>query len=224
MKIALKLVALAALMATVSAASPARACWDGYQASVGNVTLSIPGEAEWSPETARTAARWGARIEALLGSSRSLQSFYSNATVCLAESDGSCGATLADVTWNGSQLSDLFVKVAAATRASPATVKRARAVDVQPLTIQVFAGRTDAAAKAFAARINDAHVDGLDGYYVAGGFPDVNPSAHVIAVTDASGRPLDRVVVGAFLSRADALASAARLTSETGIVGFARPL
>src|SRR5262249_26019597 len=116
-----------------------------------------------------------------------------------------------------------FSRVAAATRASAATVKRARAVDAAPLTLQVFAGHSEARAEAFAKRINDAG-EGAHGFYNAGGFPANNPTAHVVDGVDASGRALYRVVVGAFLAKSDAVATGAELKKATGIAGFARAL
>jgi hypothetical protein len=214
---------LAAITVTASISPRAHACWDGYSASVRRVSVNAADDAAWSPERARALARWGARIDALLPTGTMVDSEFGFVTVCKTGKDGQCGATVAEIKWEDGQLATLFSRVAAATRATPATVKRARAVDAAPLTLQVFAGHGKVGAQAFASRINDAGA-GANGFYTAGGFPASNPTAHVVSGVDASGRVLYRVVVGAFLAKSEALATAAELKTATGIGGFVRAL
>jgi hypothetical protein len=214
--------ALAALALPLSASTRAHACWDGYFATVHRVAVAVPGGA-WSPEAVRAAALWGIRIDALLPAGTLVESYHGLADLCVAGKDGACGLTLAELTWEDGKLSDLFAKVAVATGATPARVKRARALGATPLSFQVFATRSEARAEAFAGRINDADA-GVNGFYSAGGFPGRQPTAHVVSGIDARGRTVFRVVMGAFLSRAEAVAGGAELTKETGIAGFVRPL
>ena len=153
-----------------------------------------------------------------------MQSYFGYANLCATGKDGACGPTLADIEWKDGGLSDLFAKVAAATGAPPTAVKRARAQSAVPLTFQVLAARSEARAEAFARRINDAGLGGVDGFYEAGSFPAINPTAHVVPGVDARGRKIFRVLVGAFLSRAEAVAGGAALKKKTAIDGFARAL
>jgi hypothetical protein len=214
---------LAAVGASLFALPRAHACWDGHRAAVRRVTLSIPGDRRWTPEEARAAAVWGARIDALLPPGTVLDAFGGYAELC-TDQHGGCGATMAEIRWDGVRLADLFAKVASATGASKAIVRRARMLGAQPLTVQVLAARSEANAKAFASRINAAGAAGIDGYFEAGGFPATNPSAHVLAAVDAKGNAVYRVVVGAFLTKADADAARAELYRSAGVDGFARAL
>ena len=86
-----------------------------------------------------------------------------------------------------------------------------------------FMARSEKRADAFAERINRSSA-GDDGFYTAGGFPASNPRAHVVGGRDAHGHPIHRVLMGAFLTRPEAVAAKAELKKELGIEGFARTL
>jgi hypothetical protein len=228
MKACRLLAVLAALTTTLCASSRAHACWDGHQATVGRVGLSAPGDARWRPEDVRKAALWGTRIDALLPPGTLVSAFGSYVSWCTEGANGDCGETLAELSWERGDPADLFPKIAAATGASKETIRRARGLGAQPLTLQVFAAYDRARAEALATRINEADMrdlnNSLNGFYKAGGFPGFNPSAHVLEGTDARGATLYRVVVGAFLSETEAAAAGATLEEALGIRGFSRPL
>lgn len=213
------------LSAFFAAAAPsvARACWDGYAASVGRVFIGVADDRPWDPGSARAVARWGARIDALLPANTLLNAQFNTVTFCQEAKDG-CGETLGEAQLPSLEsLPTLFSSVAKLTRASPAAVRRARAIDAQPFTLQVFAARAERRAKAIAARIDESGA-GRHGFYEAGGFPAFNSTAHVVRGEDAAGRPLFRVVVGAFLDRKEAASLGDSIKTQLGIQGFVRPL
>jgi hypothetical protein len=228
MKACRLLAVLAALITTLCASSRAHACWDGYQVTVGRISFSVTGDTRWSPERVRKAAVWGTRIDALIPPETFVSGFGSYVSWCAEGADGACDMPLAELTWERGDPADLFAKIAAATGASPETIRRARALGAQPLTLQVFAAYDRARAEALATRINEAEMrdlnNSLNGFFKAGGFPGFDPSAHVLEGTDARGAKLYRVVVGAFLSETEAAAAGATLKEALGISGFSRPL
>jgi len=213
----------AAVAVTASAARDAHACWDGYAASVDRVDLRVPGDATWRPEKAREVARWATRMNALLPQGTKLESDLGFVTICTVNAAGECVTTVAETRWDNGSLAPLFKQVAQATQAAPAAVRSALRLDAAPVTLQVFASRSQAGADTVARRINDAHA-GSDGFYTAGGFPADNPTAHVVAGTGKKGERVYRVLVGAFLAKGEAQTAAAELHRETGFQGFVRPL
>jgi hypothetical protein len=62
------------------------------------------------------------------------------------------------------------------------------------------------------------------GFFFVGDVPADNPTAHVVRERDARGRMLHKVLVGAYLDRASATASALELARKTGLETFVRPL
>ncbi|MEP7120314.1 MAG: SPOR domain-containing protein [Byssovorax sp.] len=216
--------AFAVALGAVLSAPRAEACWDGYSVSVGRVSLSVAGEeAEWTPALVREVALWGTRIDALLPTGTRLDSELGSITFCATSPDGACGASVAELPYSPDDLPTLFGKMAIVTHGSSNDIRRIMALNVEPLTVQVFAGKSARRAAAVAASI-DAAGAGEHGFINVGGFPANNPSAHVVDGKDAAGHPVHRVVVGAFLSRGDAARVLASVRRALGIKGFVRAL
>lgn len=189
------------------------ACWDGWNAEVGQVAIRQAGDDTFRLETARDVARWGARIDALLPRS---------ANVDVEHGFVSVGVTgkFAEGRWSGASLADLFANVARLVHASPSTIAAARALDHDAFTVQLFAGGDRERARVFARSIDDDVARrGLAlpvSFYSAGGYPAVHPSARVVEA-DVGGAHVYRVVVGAFLARS-AASEAARLLGRPAFV------
>jgi hypothetical protein len=194
--------------------------------SIGKLSVSVAtGEdATWDPTEIREVALWGSRIDALLPAGTHLDSELGTITFCKTLPDGTCGASLADIPYGNEPLPALFGQTAILTHASPAAIRRAMTLTVAPLTVQVFASKSPGRAGAVASAIDAADEAGDSGFINVGGFPANNPTAHVVAGIDAAGKPIHRVLVGAFLARADAAAAEARVRKALGLKGFVRPL
>ncbi len=214
---------LALALTSLLAAPRAEACWDGYAAAVGRVSLSVADDIAWTPSSVREIALWSARIDALLPPRTRLESELGAVTFCNTLPDGQCGDSVAELPYSGDPLPALFGKTAIVTHASSKEISRIMALSVAPLTVQVFASKSERRADAVAASI-DAAGAGDHGFINVGGFPANNPTAHVVAGNDAAGNPIHRVFVGAFLDRKEAIAAEANVRKELGIKGFVRPL
>jgi SPOR domain len=226
MRTPLLLLALVALLP-----APARACWDGVSASVGRVSfqlaLSPEESAEWAPDEAQKLATWGRRLDALLpdGGSLTVQMYESSQAaeveLCGLPPDGRCES----ITWPSGRvkLRDLFNEVAMRVGAPPEGAARARSLSANTRTVEVLAALDRRSAERVADRINAGELE-LHGFYVAGGFPARNPSAHVVRATDHTGRPTYQVLVGAFLTRAEAERARAELRDAIGLDGRVRLL
>jgi hypothetical protein len=96
--------------------------------------------------------------------------------------------------------------------------------------VQVFAARSITTADAFATRLDDVLDQRADtstdlvGFYEAGGYPARHALTHVVTETDAAGRPIYRVVVGAFMRAEEARGASAAVHKETKVTGFVRAL
>lgn len=215
-----RLAALTLAAATFTAAAPAHACWDGLEAVTAGVYLQLMGDAvgTWDPARVQAFATWLARIDALSPDDLEIQAFTGEVFVHC----DSCPENR-KLRWDG-ELSSLFDRVATAVGADRKTRRQALAQDATAYTVQVasFADRAD--ADRAAGRLNDRE-DSIDahGFVQIGGFPSFNPAAHVVAA-DHDGTPVYRVVVGAFLSRADAATAQAEVHEQTGLRGFVRSL
>jgi len=113
--------------------------------------------------------------------------------------------------WNGS-LPDLYARFAHG-KISTATAK------TPVYTLQIFAG-TEANATRVADGVN-ALSEISEGFISVGGFPAVNPKAHVIFSGHGT---IFRVLVGAYLDAAEALETRATIAREIGWIGFVREL
>ena len=125
-----------------------------------------------------------------------------------------------ELTYPDGTMDRLFRVLARELGVSPAERRAALGATSGAHTVQVAASRDRAAAEALAERLAD---QGEHGFYEAGGFPALNATAHVVEGVDASGAPVYRVFVGAFLEGADAERVASRLRAA-GRRAFVRPL
>ncbi len=207
----------------LTVARPCLACWDGWDATIGKVTFLQAGDDTWSPERAREAARWGTRIDALLPAGASLASEHGTVTISTPT------RLLGEGRWDGASFESLFSLAAKLLRARGSAAEIVRTRDAAPLTVQVFAAYDRKSADGAAARL-DAKAEATSGFalddtfYSAGGYPARHVIAHVVRETDASGRPIYRVLVGAFLERSRAVVARVAIRDVLGQASFVRPL
>lgn len=185
----------ALFLVVMLAPAPAFACWDGYSATLGRVTVQSRSTDVWSPALAHDVANWLARIDALLPSS--------GFTVDEPDVD---------------DLPTLFERTADLLRLSPTVRATAMAKTHEVYTVQVFASKTASGAASFASVLNAANV-GEEGFLSVGGFPALHELAHVV-----SSGSVHRVFVGAFLDASRAYAARAAIARSSGVVGFVRLL
>ncbi|MFK7999931.1 MAG: SPOR domain-containing protein [Polyangiales bacterium] len=195
-----------------------QACWDGYAAVYGNVTVQ-GGDTEWSPENARELAIWLPRLNALVGE-EPLEVVFGSAYVRDAE-----------IEYPRGRFDLLFARVARKLELERPARRAAMRVGFEALTVQVGATRDRASAEALADRLmqsDPGYTTGTfaaaHGFYEAGGFPADNSSVHVIESTDARGVPVFRVVVGAFLTTDVAQDVAAAMRRTHGTSAYVRRL
>ncbi|NUP09492.1 MAG: hypothetical protein HOW73_25865 [Polyangiaceae bacterium] len=205
----------AAVLTGVSlfAPSSAHACWDGYDASIGPLTiLQAESAGSWSPAQARLVARWGTRIARLLPVDAKLSIELGSAW---CEGNGCGSVTGFDVDLDRWQ--NTFDEIAKQFAVSKAVRDDALEADPEVYTVQVFAGTL------VGARDLKEKVIGLGGdffgFYAAGGYPANKDDAHILG----DGTSVHRVVVGAYLSKTEAEAAAKRLAAA-GFKGFVREL
>ena len=207
----------------LTVARPCLACWDGWDATIGKVTFLQAGDDAWSPERARAAARWGTRIDALMPPGATLVTEHGTVTISTPT------RLLGEGHWDGASFESLFSLAATLLRARASDADIVRARDAAPLTVQAFAAYDRRNAERVAAQL-DAAADAtagfaLDGtFYSAGGYPARHAFAHVVRETDASGRPIYRVLMGAFLERPQAVAASLAVRDRLGRTGFVRRL
>ncbi|MFT5357307.1 MAG: hypothetical protein ACI9KE_004541 [Polyangiales bacterium] len=196
----------------------ASACWDGYAAVYGNVTVQ-GGDTEWSPENARELAIWLPRLSAIIGEEQ-LEVAFGSAFVRDAEIDYPAG-----------RFDLLFARVARKLGLERQARRAAMQIGFDALTVQVGATRDRASADALAERLmqsdpgySSGSFAAEHGFYEAGGFPADNSSLHVLETTDAQGAPVFRVVVGAFMTMADAQVVAEAMRQAHGMSAYVRRL
>lgn len=224
MTIRTRLFATALVAATAVTALPnrAHACWDGVFVETDKVALAIATDessATWSPERARTYAKWAGRIGALLPEGTTLSVEHGFITIC---KDATESCIDIEQTWEDGHLFNLFEMTADLVDAPRGTIAKARRTTLTPLTVQVAASRNPGAAEKLAGRINAAQL-GQTGFLDVGGFPTANADAHVVESWNGEA-PLYHVVVGAFLDRAQADEAAVTLEDALGLDGFVRAL
>ncbi len=213
---------LAAATLAVAAPSTANACWDGVYVETDKVSMAIDtgaADAQWTPERARSYAKWAGRIGALVPEGTTVSIEHGYITVC-DDSTDTCRDV--DRTWDDPHLFNLFELTADVVGASGKTIAAARRTNVEPLTVQAAASRDLEAAYRMADRINAAEVS-FGGFLDVGGFPAHNDRAHVVE-TWKGDMPLYHVVVGSFMNRDDADAAATALREDVGVNGFVRVL
>ena len=175
--------------------SPASACWDGFFAQHEQVTV-YGGDTEWSPDRVRELALWVPRLQALIGQ-RAMDVYFDNADV----------DELGSVEFPEGHYDVLFRLLAQKFGVSQAEQRAAMAIEIAPLTIQIAATRDRARAEALVDRLmardqSDDEleaIDGVHGFFEAGGFPADNASFHVVEKTGDDGAPVYQVLAGAFL-------------------------
>ncbi|AKV01353.1 hypothetical protein AKJ09_08016 [Labilithrix luteola] len=215
----LRLLVMVVLVSTfLGSTNEAKACWCGYSAHVGRaaVTEPMPNNdscpVAWDPSVIREWATWIVRLDEVLPAGASLEAFGTPAVVKSASEQ-------LDVDWQ--DLPGLFDGVAK-LQSDSARVERARAMNAQVYTVQIFASATSAGAARIAERANEAEVED-DGFFFAGDVPATNPMAHVIEET-VRGRRMHKVLIGAFLDRPAALRTSHTLARNLGIPTFVRAL
>jgi len=227
---------LAACLTLACLATPRRAsaCWDGYAASAGNVHVAVDtgeGSPSWSPPFVRDVATWLVRTDALLPAGVTVDvDPYGYGSVCRGTAADACATEIASFRWDG-DMQSLFRTVAAGVHASPASRRGARARRVTAWSVQVFAARDERRAQRVADELNalqksDDDFSCDEGFLSVGGFPSWNDCAHVAVgeVRARDGRPLHRVLVGAFLDPAEARAALAQIVTHTSLRGFVRTI
>lgn len=213
--------ALATAAALAAVPSTAQACWDGVYVETDTVSIAIStevSEAEWSPERARSYAKWAGRIAALVPAGHSMSIEHGYISVC--DLTGECKDI--EQTWEDPYLSNLFELTADVLDTPRGTVARARRTNAEPMTVQVAATRNLDGAYKLANEINDAELE-LHGFLDVGGFPAMNEYAHVVESWKDQA-PMYHVVVGSYLDRDDAEAAAASVETALGMHGFVRKL
>lgn len=200
--------------------APALACWDGLLAESADVRLQLMGGAAgtWDPARMQSFATWLTRIDAIAPDFLEVIATDHDVTVFCDTCKNS-----ENLKWDG-DLATLFDRVAKAVGADRKTRRQALEQDATAYTVQIAAFATKADADALARKLN-GQADSLEthGFVQIGGFPSMNDTTHVVAVSHETG-PVYRVVVGAFLSRADAEAAQTLVHEETSLRGFVRPL
>jgi hypothetical protein len=224
-----------AVMVAVSGPSRAEACYDGYEANVRNAAASVGFGSVWHPEVARHVATWLTRVDALLPAGVTV-TVYPWSVEC----EGKACATTSVALDVRAGFKAAFAATARNVGADARTMRRAGALAADPVTVQVYAG-SQQTARAIAERISNHQPGGeagenwvgspddegaanWSGFYEAGGFPAFRPAAHVVRATLPDGSVVHRVVVGAFLTVADAEVVRASVEAATGARGFVRPL
>lgn len=195
--------------------SPAFACWDGYAASYGRVTVMGP-DIVWDAKKADLLARWLPRIDALVPAGETLEVYFTEAAL-------SGGRT---VEFPAERYDVLFARLAGLVGSSASDRRAAMNAAREAVTIQIAATRDRASADALAASLSDMDDENAvqaHGFYEAGGFPAFNPAVHVITRHEADGSEVYQVVVGAFVDRAHAAEAQADLATR-GFRAFIRPI
>jgi hypothetical protein len=206
------LLAPALALAAFIAPRDAAACYDGWVAKVGDVSLvRAMAVGQWTPDHARHAARWGTRLDELLPAGAELE-----VTNTEAFCSGACGS-VSTIAAGTDDLPKLFREAARAFHVPPKRVRAAASAEAETFTVQLFAGSARGAS-AMKKRVVDAEA-GEHGFFDEGGFPASNDPAHVIR--DARG--VHRTIVGVFLSREAAEDARAALIAK-GFRGFVREL
>jgi hypothetical protein len=213
--------AVAILIAVAASSSPASACWDGYSAHVGKLSIFQAGDDGWDPARARDIATWSPRIDAILPAGAELTSEHGFVELTRPGHDALDGK------WRDGKMESLYLLAAklagrSAWRGSPPAA--------HPYTVQVFAARSITRADAFAASLDETLEQRADtstdlvGFYEAGGYPARHALTHVVTEKDDAGRPIHRVVVGAFMRAEEASRAFGAVRKETNLAGFVRPL
>lgn len=193
-------------------ATPTPATWTGHRVTADRISLR-GARADWSLAQVRDYARWIPRIQALLKRERFIRDDGRRALCVGAKGSEGC------VRLRATAPAELFAEVARLMKRSPAEVQAARAVPGGAWTVQLAAGRREAAARAHAKVINTtvAFYDG--GFVDYGRFPGSRPVA--FAVRHGSGFA---VILGAWLDEDAARDALDELRRTHGLDGFARPL
>jgi hypothetical protein len=212
----------AALLGVLACPAPAHACWDGHLGTAPRASLCVmTGPTRWKAVVARELADWLVRVEALVPPGYHASACEGGVSICEQQSPYRClghAQMERDTYWG------FFRAVQEVVEARPAAVHAALQKKATPLTVQVAVGYDEAGARALARRLSRLR-PADQGFYEAGAFPGGNDKdvVHVLADRDDEGAPIYRVVVGAYLTRAEARATVARLR-EIGLRGFVRPL
>lgn len=202
--------------------TPASACWDGFSAELGKVSIEgevhPESEPEWQIGQARALARWGTRLNALLPHDSSLDIAFLSVTLCVPRHRHKC-AEIPAPWWKEAGdaspaqldhwLGRAFALVATRIRATPRRIAVARRASSTLFTVQVGSYRSRGLAERQVEQLN--HMVRYNylpwesrSFYVAGGFPALDDVAHLLPCR-IKGHVWHRVVVGEFTSLKNAM-------------------
>lgn len=202
--------------------TPATACWDGVAAVSERVEFLFSDEdADWSELDAQNYANWLMRIDALLPAGT--KAGYQFGMTFTKGPDDLCQLSFEqhDAAYD---IEDVFDVVAEACNVSEAEVAAAAKLEADVFTVQLYSVADLAKADSIASNINYVRTceSSWHGFYEAGGFPSINACAHVLSTTLDDGRTVHRVIVGNFLTRAEANLVRAELNTQLGRDGLVR--
>ena len=226
----------------LASTTPALACWDGYQASRGEVPVDhdaprprvvlekafvyssyMDPHLMWSDETARELAQWLPRLEMILPPAVYLSAHGPYATT-FVQRDGaqrSHDDLSSERFWS---LPQLFYKLAAHYNVPRAQVRQALAVKTRAMTVQVGSYDTPQGARALADQLNEAYLThGLGDASLSGIYRVGNTAVQPIAYVSKHGERWS-VVTGTYLTRADAERMQQALEATFQYKGYVRPL
>ena len=204
----------------------AEACWDGAAIDTGRVQVYTGTfGTSWTPELARHAALWTARIEALLPENTRVISIHGYVEICQNADENNQRCDEAYDQWDGRSLRDLFDIVAEHFGLDEVQRREARRTRRAPLTVQVAASTDLDVAQEIARRVQERLHDTdpeLGGFLEVGGFPAMNDFVYVEPRQTSAGTVVHQVLVGTYVDRTEASSALTRIRIETGLQPFIR--
>lgn len=201
------------ILTLLALTTTAHACWDGHLITADRVTLRGARDT-WDIDHVRAYGRWLPRIQALLGDSHSVVDEGIN-LLCPGTDD----ATDDCVELKKSAPEEIFEEIAQHLKRPAKVVQAARTLKTGAWTVQLAAGDLLPLRKR-ADEINGALRFRATGFAEYGGFPADNPIAFVVPRSQEH----HALILGTFLTAAEAHAAVAALAKDHAITGYARPL
>lgn len=183
---------------------PSLACWTGVAASSDHVTIHADDDVStWSPALAERYAQRLRRIEALLPADATVSVRFGAVEIC---QDTHC-TTLPHL-WTDGRLRTLFELVADGLEVTPKVRQAARHINAPVWTLEVARTADASQARDLVERLSrDGQAD--PGFLEASAQYEATDPTHI-----AVRQGLHLVRIGAYLSKADALAAQASLGGE----------